>query len=42
MKKATISSWLLLAIWCPFAESNYEQILTMDPLYHLTKGAGFP
>ncbi len=25
--------------WCPAAESNYELILTMDPLYRLTSGA---
>lgn len=23
-------------LWCLYAESNYELILTMDPLYHLT------
>ena len=25
--------------WCLHAESNYELILTMDPLYHLTMEA---
>jgi hypothetical protein len=25
--------------WCPAAESDYELVLTMDPLYRLTSGA---
>lgn len=26
-------------MWCPAAESNYELVLTMDPLCRLTSGA---
>ena len=39
-KKRLITSISLnLRSWCLHAESNYELILTMDPLYHLTMEA---
>ena len=30
---------ICIRLWCLHAESNYELILTMDPLYHLTMEA---
>jgi hypothetical protein len=38
-KKKTLESSRVTFIWCPAAESDYELVLTMDPLYRLTSGA---
>ena len=39
-KKIVYTMYILILIqWCLHAESNYELILTMDPLYHLTMEA---
>ena len=38
-KRLIINISLNLHSWCLHAESNYELILTMDPLYHLTMEA---
>lgn len=38
IEKTTQSGGYIL-FWCPAAESNYELVLTMDPLCRLTSGA---
>ncbi len=35
----TLEPMPCFSIWCPAAESNYELVLTMDPLCRLTSGA---